>query len=192
MLSDEGRFGIGEGSVWALTVEGFEETLTRINIRDGLTEAKISLPSSGSSIAVAYGFVWVTAFPNELYRIDAQTNKMTAIIKLHENPRDLAAGEGSIWVLNQGDSSVQRIDAKSGELLTTIETGLPPGSAEITTGGGYVWVSMPGVPITQIDPKTNTLLHKFVGGHGIGGRIRYGGGSLWIAGGHISRLQPPN
>ncbi len=95
-------------------------------------------------------------------------------------------------MFSQGDSSVQRIDAKTGELVATIKTGLPLGSGSITAGGGYVWVSMPGAPVAQIDPGTNTLIRRFIGGHGIGGYIRYGAGSLWIAGGRVSRLQPPN
>jgi DNA-binding beta-propeller fold protein YncE len=69
---------------------------------------------------------------------------------------------------------------------------LPPGSGSITTGGGYVWVSMQGAPVTQIDPKTNSLIRTFIGGHGMGGYIRFGAGSLWVAGGRISRLEPPN
>jgi virginiamycin B lyase len=189
MLSTEGSMGIGEGAVWAITAEDFDRTLTRFNSHSGQIEARIPLPSSGSGVIIAYGSVWVMGF-NELYRIDPQRNTITRIIKLHDSPQDMAAGEESIWVLGHG-GSVERIDAESGEHLASIETGLPSGSANIAVGGGYAWVSKPGFPLTQIDPKTNTLLHKFVGGHGIGGRIRYGAGSLWIAGGRISRLQPP-
>jgi streptogramin lyase len=190
-LSNEASFGVGEGAVWAVTAEDFDSTLTRLNSQSGQIEAKISLPSSGSSVIVAYGFVWVAGFSNELYRIDPSNNTIRSIINIHEIPRDLAAGEGSIWILSHGDSSVQRIEAESGNLLATIQTGLPTNSGEIATGGGYVWVSMKGVPITQIDPRTNTLLHKFIGGRGIGGFVRYGAGSLWIAGGRISRFTPP-
>jgi virginiamycin B lyase len=190
-LSNGASFGVGEGAVWAVTAEGFDRTLTRLNSQSGQIEARISLPSSGSSVIVAYGFVWVAGFSNELYQIDPSNNTIGSIINIHEIPRDLAAGEGSIWILSHEDSAVQRIEVESGNHLTTIQTGLPSNSGEIATGGGYAWVSMQGVPVTQIDPRTNRLLHKFVGGHGIGGFIRYGAGSLWIAGGRISRFTPP-
>ena len=191
MLSAGGIIAAGEGAVWAVTTEDFDRTLTRFSSLNGKIEARISLPSSGSSVVVAYGSVWVSGFSNELYRINPQTNTITRIIKLDDSPQDLAAGEGSIWVLGRSDTFVHRIDAESGAHLVSIETGLPHGSADITVGGGYVWVSQPGVPLTQIAPSTNMVLSKFVGGHGIGGFIRYGADSLWIAGGRISRLQPP-
>jgi hypothetical protein len=59
-------------------------------------------------------------------------------------------------------------------------------------GGGYVWVATPGAPITQIDARTNIVIRSFIGGLGMGGPLRYGARSLWVAGGRISRLQAPN
>jgi len=193
MLSSEGSIGVGEGAVWVTTAEEFDRTLTRFNAHTGVAEAKISLPSGSSSVVVDYGSVWVTGYArDELYRIDPRTNTVISITKLHSTPRSLASGEGSIWVFNQGDSSVQRIDARTGKMIATIATGLPPGYGDIATGGGYVWVSMRGAPLSQVDPKTNKLVRTYTGGHGIGGHIRYGAGSLWIAGGRISRLRPPD
>jgi streptogramin lyase len=193
MLSSEGSMGVGAGAVWVITAEEFDKTLTRFNAHTGVAEAKISLPSGSSSVVVDYGHVWVTGYARgELYRIDPRTNTVTATTKLRATPRFLASGEGSIWVFNQGDSSIQRINGRTGELIATIATGLPPGSGSIATGGGYVWVSMRDAPLSQIDPKTNKLVRTYIGGHGIGGHIRYGAGSLWISGGRISRLRPPN
>jgi virginiamycin B lyase len=193
MLSSEASIAVGEGAVWVITAEEIDKTLTRFNAQTGIAEAKISLPSGSSSVVVDYGSVWAMGYAsNELYRISPRTNTITSITKLHAMPRCLTSGEGSIWVFNQGDSSVQRIDAKTGELRATIKTELPSSFGNIATGGGYVWVSMPGAPVTQIDPRTNKVVRRFIGGHGIGGLIRYGASSLWIAGGRISRLQPPD
>jgi hypothetical protein len=49
-----------------------------------------------------------------------------------------------------------------------------------------------GDAVAQIDPKTNTLIRKFMGGFGFGEAIRYGPGSLWVSGSSIHRIQPPN
>jgi DNA-binding beta-propeller fold protein YncE len=126
---------------------------------------------------VDYGSVWVTGYQkSELCQIDPKTNTITSTVSLHRSPRFLASGEGSIWVLTRGDGTVQRIDGQTGKLIATIETGGAGTLGDIATGGGYVWVSLPGSPVAQIDPKTNTLIRKFKGpGFGY---IRFGAGTL--------------
>ena len=192
-LSSEGVMAVGENSLWVLTATTFVDSLTRINTQTGEVEGIIPLPPGISSVVVANGSVWATGYArNELYRIDPRTNAVSSITKLSDTPRSLTAGEGSIWVLNEGDASVQRIDANDGKLVTTIKTGLRPGTGSIASGGGFVWVSTAGAPISQIDPRTSTLVLSFVGGLAMSGPLRYGAGSLWIAGGRITRLQAPN
>jgi streptogramin lyase len=190
-LSPEGIMAVGENSLWVSIAEP-DDALARVNAQSGKVEATILLPSEISSVVVANGSVWATGYArNELYRINPRTNAVSSVIKLRDTPRSLTAGEGAIWVLNEGDSSVQKIDANNGELVATIETGLRPGTGSIAAGGGYVWVSTPGVPIGQIDPMTETLVQRFTGGLGMRGPLRYGKRSLWIAGGRISRFQAP-
>jgi DNA-binding beta-propeller fold protein YncE len=167
--------------------------LTRFNAESGAVQANISLPSGSAGVVVDYGSVWVTGYEkSELYRIDPKTNTITSIIPLHQSPHFLASGEGSIWVLTQGDGTVQRIDGQTGKLTATIETGEAGCCGDIATGGGYVWMSMPGMPVAQIDPKTNTLIRKFMGSFGEHPRLRFGPGSLWVSGTIIRRIQPPN
>jgi hypothetical protein len=61
-----------------------------------------------------------------------------------------------VWVRNEGDGTIQRIDGKSGDLIATIEAG-GAGRGTIAVGGGFVWVSTPAEPIIQIDPRTNSI-----------------------------------
>jgi len=191
MLGSEGSVGAGEGAVWLTTADDHDKTLIRYNAATGAEEARIALPGPGIGVVVDFGSVWVTGYQkNELYRVDPKTNAVIVTIKLHERPRFIASGENSIWVLNQGDGTVQRVDGKTGELLATIETGLSGNGGDIVCGGGYVWVTMPGTPVAQIDPGTNTLIRAFRGGT-MGDAIRYGADSLWVSGSAIHRIQPP-
>jgi len=196
MLSSEGSIGAGEGGVWVITATGSGDTnLTRFNPASGAVDAIIRLPSNSAGVVVDYGAVWVTGTnKGELYRIDPATNTITSTVELHEWPRFIASGEGSIWVFNQSDGTVQRIDGKTAKLQATIETGLPGKRSDIACGGGYVWVSAPGTPVAQIDPRTNTLVREFKGG--LMGEepnaIRYGAGSLWVSGRAIYRIRPPD
>jgi streptogramin lyase len=182
---------VGEGSLWMITEIG-DTTLTRFNAESGAVEANISLPSGSAGIVVDYGSVWVTGYQkSELYRIDPKTNTVRSTISLHRSPRFLASGEGSVWVLTQADGTVQRIDGQTGKLTATIETGVANILGDIATGGGYVWLSLPGVPVAQIDPKTNALIRKFKDGSRIG-YVCFGAGSLWLSGASIRRIQPPS
>jgi virginiamycin B lyase len=193
MNDPEGSIGVGEGVIWVVTEEKDRRYLTRFNAGTGVEEAKISLPG-GIGVVVDYGYVWVTdEKEGKLYRIDPRTNNIASATPLRGKPRFLTSGEGSIWVLIQSNGTVQRVDGRTGEVTATIETGRPRGSSrggDIATGGGYVWVTMPGMPVVQIDPGTNTLVRKFIG-YGMGDAIRFGAGSLWVSGPVIHRIQPP-
>ncbi|MER8819672.1 hypothetical protein NKH70_07570 [Mesorhizobium sp. M0991] len=128
-----------------------------------------------------------------MYRVDPKTNQIVTTTALNPEPRFLTSGEGSIWVLNQGDGTVQRIDGKTGELLATIEADAAGKGGDIAAGGGFVWVSTILVPVIRIDPNTNSFSGKFKRPFGVylGDGIRYGDGSLWISGNSIFRIKPP-
>ena len=196
MLSIEGSIAAGEGGVWVITAtESGDTNLTRFNPASGAVDAIIPLPSNSAGVVVDFGAVWVTGTNNgELYRIDPRTNTIMSTVKLHEWPRFIASGEGSIWVFNQSDGTVQRIDGKTAKLQATIETGLPGKRSDIACGGGYVWISAPGTPVSQIDPRTNTLVREFKGS--LMGEeadtIRYGASSLWVSGWTVYRIRPPD
>jgi DNA-binding beta-propeller fold protein YncE len=93
-------------------------------------------------------------------------------------PRFLTYGDGSIWVLNQGDGTVSRVDARTGKLVATIAVGIPGHGGEIAFGGGSVWATEMEFPLSQIDAKTNKVVAQW---HGKGGdSVRYAFGSVWL------------
>ena len=182
--------GAGGGSVWAITGAS-ARALKRYSAETGIEEATVALPSLGTGIAVAFGSVWITGTGNdELYRVDPATNQIAATIELRSSPRMLAAGEDSIWVFNDGDGTVQRIDGKSGKVVATIETGTV-GTGTIDVGGGFVWVATHAVPIIKIDPRTNAVRGKFRIETSEYSSIRFAFGSLWVSGGAVRRIKPP-
>ena len=105
----------------------------------------------------------------------------------------LSVGGGSIWVLNQGDGTVARIDLSTGKRIALIEAGIAGEGGEMTFGDGAVWATMIGYPITRISPDTNRVVGQW---HGDGGdSIRVGYGSLWLTnlkGGKVWRLSFPS
>jgi virginiamycin B lyase len=179
----------GEGSVW-VTVGN--RKLGRYSARSGAEEATISLPSNSQRVLVAFGFVWVSGTgDDELYRIDPVTNQIAATIELRSRPRALAEGEGAIWVFNEGDGTVQRIDGKTGQVIATVETGTV-GLADMTVGGGFIWVATASRDLIQIDPRSNSVRGKFKPASGDYMAIGYGGASLWMCGSTAYRITPPD
>jgi virginiamycin B lyase len=193
-FDSEGSIGAGEGAVWVVVVGQQGRTmLTRFNSETGAAEANIPLDQGSISAVVGFGSIWVTNNEkNLLYRIDPKTNSVVSTTTLREHPRFLTTGEGSIWVLNQGDGSVQRIGTVTGKVVATIDT-LPGycSGGDIATGGGYVWVTLKGYPVVQIDPRTNAMKRAYKG-FGMGDAIRYGADSLWVSGSNIFRIKPPD
>jgi virginiamycin B lyase len=143
-----------------------------------------------NGVTVAFGSVWVTgAHKDQLYRIDAATNNLVATINIGAGPVFITAGFGSIWVIELRDGVVQRIDPETNTAIATIATGGHKGG-DIITGGGCVWASYhDGLPLVQINPKTNQA--QIYAGTGFGDALAFGAGSIWISGRTIARISPP-
>jgi virginiamycin B lyase len=187
----EGGITAGAGSVW-LVVSAASE-LDRIDPATNAVVAKIDLPKGSFNPIFAGNSVWVASNAgNSLVRVDPKTNKVSGETPIGPRPRFLTVGEGSVWVLNQGDGTVSRVDATTGKLLATIPCGIPGFGGEIAFGGGSVWATVFGYPITRIDPKTNRVVQQWTGEGG--DSIRYAHGSVWLTfltGAKVWRLKVP-
>ena len=187
----EGGIATGAGSVWL--VSSGTSILDRIDPVSNQVIAHIDLPKGSFNPVFAEGSVWVASNQgNTLVRVDPSTNKVIGSTPIGPKPRFLTVGEGSIWVLNQGDGTISRVDAKNGKLLATIEAGIPGEGGEIAYGGGSVWATVFGYPITRIDPRTNKVIAQWKGEGG--DSIRFAHGSLWLTfllGAKVWRLTMP-
>lgn len=102
----------------------------------------------------------------------------------------MAAGEDSIWVFNEGDGTVQRIDGKSGWVVATIETGAI-GAGTIAVGEGFVWIATQDVPIIQIDPRTNAVRERLRIESEEFSSILFAFDSLWVSERTERRVKSP-
>jgi virginiamycin B lyase len=178
----KGSIGVGEGSLWALTNEGDADsgTLSRIDPMSGEVSANIQVNAGSHAALVAFGSVWVTSTAaGSVLRVDARNNAVVAEIPVHAAPRFLAADAGGVWVLSQGDGSLARIDPLSNKVSATINLGVPGEGGDVSLGENFVWVAAEGVPLSQIDPRTNRLVRQFAGGKR-DDTLRVGFGSAWI------------
>jgi virginiamycin B lyase len=187
----EGLIGADGVAVWLFT-DG-NGTLSRIDPRTNTIVTRVTLPAgSFSAIVDGAGSVWVTSYDaNMVERIDEKTNKVIASIPVGRGPRFEAVGLGAVWVLNQGDGTVTRIDPATNTVAATIAAELPGNGGCIAVGEGAVWVTMPNVPVSRIDPATNQVTDRYRGDGG--DCISAGLGSVWLSNhqfGDVWRIRP--
>ena len=174
----EGGVATGAGSFWM--VSDPKGVLSRIDPATNKVIAEIAVPEQSAAVNFGEDAAWVTTpGANTLTRVDARTNQVTATIAVGPGPRFLSVGAGSIWTLNQGDGSISRVDGKTARVIATIEAGIPGPGGEIAFGEGHVWATIFQIPITEIDPATNTVVKQWVGPGG--DSIRVGHGSVWLS-----------
>ena len=71
-------------------------------------------------------------------------------------------GEGAVWVQNNDDATVSRVDPKSNRVVATIrvDEGAVSGG-DLAVGGGYVWARVTSALVAKIDPATNTVIARY-------------------------------
>jgi ABC-type branched-subunit amino acid transport system substrate-binding protein/streptogramin lyase len=108
-----------------------------------------------SSVVAADGDVWVVGDPldHRLWRIDAAAGKLRSAIALPFAPKDVAVGEGGVWVTSQVDDTVSRVDPATAKVTDTAAVGR--GASGVAVGLGSVWVaSTIDGTVSRIDPAS--------------------------------------
>ena len=186
----EGAFAFLDGSFWIPdnVTDTASSSIAKIDAKTGATLARVTTGSRSDVAIAGFGSVWVASSgENVVVRVDPASARVVARIPVGKSPKFMAAGEGAIWVQNRTDGSVSRIDPSTNREVARIEARAPTQAGDISAGGGAVWLSVNGKPVTRIDPATNTVTHQFVGGEGADA-IRWGAGALWVADHKIGQL----
>jgi streptogramin lyase len=98
-------------------------------------------------VGVTFGVVTLTRGPgpvvptvNQAATFDPATGKFTEAIPVGDTPNGVAVGERAVWVINQADETVQRIDpGASNPVVATKSTGGAP--TGIAAGEGAAWIT---------------------------------------------------
>jgi DNA-binding beta-propeller fold protein YncE len=172
------QLDVGGGSVWVGLLSGStpgERSVARIDPGSNAVTATIDVgPTAIHPIAFADGSVWATTDSNggrrdgrphdQVLRIDAATGAVTAQIDLpgtDPNPQFVTSTPGAVWIGNQDDGTVVRIDTATNTIAATVrvaDQGFAGGPAGMTTANGLVWVAVPrDKRLVEIDPATNAV-----------------------------------
>jgi virginiamycin B lyase len=175
--NSEGGITTGAGSIWMVVKPA---TLIRVNPKTNTIVSTLDLPSGAANPAFGGGSIWISVFEHDqLLKVNPKTNTIVATIPIGPKPRFLTIGAGSVWTLHQGDGSISRVNMKSGKVVATIQAGLSGSGGDMSFGEDYLWAALFDFPLTQIDPKTNTVIKQWAGQGGDG--MRAGMGSIWLS-----------
>ncbi len=145
--------------------------------------ARIRLPMPGDVVA-AFDSVWVRSWNERgfLWRIDPSDDRIVARIEVGRfgaAVTAMAAGEGSIWLLDAG-GTVVRVDPSIDRVVARIP--VVPSADFLAVGQGAVWVTSGSASgqgaLYRIDPATNRIVSrtrlKRVG------TVAVGAGGVWV------------
>ena len=177
-------------SIWLLTDS--RGTLSRIDPLRNEVVAELRVPADCTSLTFGETALWLACpSDNRVLRIDPLTNLVDKSIEVSARPEAIAIGETSVWVLCARDGKLDRIDPKTNKVTKTIELGAPGAGGSIAIGENFVWVGMPGFPLTRIDPATDKVVQQFYGEGG--GLLRVGLNFVWLVNheaGNLWKLDP--
>jgi hypothetical protein len=113
------------------------------------------------SVASADGAIWIGTHTGVgMYRIDPQTNRLTAFVRIGEGQcLPIAAGAGKLWVTNcagnAGVAYVYEIDASANKVVHRYD------GISAAYGDGSLWMrSVDGTELFRIDPASQQVIAR--------------------------------
>lgn len=154
--SQPGDPDVAAGALWVPLFQGGR--LQRVDLRTGAVTT--ALRGTFWQAAAGYGSVWLLEWRGQgpgwtdwngrtVTRLDPRSGKVTARIAVRGGARNLAAGEGGVWVVSQG--AVDRIDPRTNRITARVR--VAPAPEQVRVGEGRVWVTCRGGALAGIDPR---------------------------------------
>jgi class 3 adenylate cyclase/streptogramin lyase len=169
----------------------------RIDPASGKITAAFDAGSPPTSVAGGSEAIWVASEPTQtLTRLDPETGRVGPTLSTQGSPTGVVVDEdGTVWVLNQFQATVVRIDPLRAVVQDSI--GLGSGTKDIAVGEGAIWVTNEGeralIRIDPHDPQTN-IANTVLGAESFEnapGGVTTGGGFVWVvAGPRVLQVDP--
>lgn len=171
---------VTEDAVWVSNSE--LHAIQRIDPATNKVVANVELPGEPcSGLAVGFGSVWSPLCDGQkgLARIDAETNRLTAILPFvpADDEGSIAASEDSVWLVTRKDGRMLRIDGKTGAVRQQMQ--LSPGASNPLYSHGTIWVTnVEKGTLIAVDANSGEITKE----ERVGARPRFltaGAGSIW-------------
>ena len=114
-------------------------------------------------------------------RRDPSTGALVTSVPTGKGARFFAVGEGAVWVQNNVDGTVTRVDPATNLAVATIAVDSGPvDGGDLAVGGGYVWARVTDTIVAKIDPATNTVVARYSPAAG-SGSVAADATAAWIS-----------
>jgi streptogramin lyase len=141
-------------TLWVATGDG---RLHRVDIATG-ADAVHATNEVVTRIQIGQGGMWLLTADEKVHRLDRRTGRMVAQVPGTFRAADLAVGAEGVWVYDQHQGAVLRIDPGTNQVVRTIPVISRPlvelYSRVLTLGDGAVWVvDKAGEALVRVDPN---------------------------------------
>jgi virginiamycin B lyase len=173
---------------------GIHDASKRIPIEKLTPDHVFEVPGTPDWLAIDE-HVWVSNEPrNSVTRIDPIANTVVATVTVGRQPcSGLAAGFDTLWVPNCGDSTVSRIDLKTGNVLTAFPITIGNEEGGLAVGAGSVWMMTDARgTLARIDPATNRTVAEIYVAPG-SFAVAFGEDAVWVTSSEqsvVTRVNP--
>lgn len=156
-----------------------------------VTSAPYAAPSG--SVALDRSAVWAVFGDSTLARIRLDGSRVDGTALTGASSSAVVVGEGSVWVANAGDATVQRFNPSTFAEGPIREIGVGRRPVALASGHGAIWVAnRADDTVARIDPRTNASIYTIrVGDQPVA--VAVGDGSVWVANagdGTVMRIDP--
>lgn len=195
---------VAAGAVWAAAPGMFGHKTIRVDAKS-YRVAELSRPFTAglADLLVDDHAIWFSdgmtkafAGRGDLYRVDPDTNQVTATIEAVGSP--FASGDGAVWAYNLRTQVVSGIDTTNNQIRTRIDTQGGPYDVSFAYGAGSIWQfayegdasawqltngATPSSVVRRIDPQTTKVIAEIpIGPYHPTDRINYVAGAVWVLG----------
>jgi YVTN family beta-propeller protein len=172
---------VGGGSLWIATHTLAGEVVERWRLHPlGRQRTyRLGFYDYGNDATFGYGAAWIAlgAPANAVLRIDARSGRARRI-PVGSFTVGIAAGFGSVWVVEREDDTVRRIDPVTGRTQRVIAVGNQPSDVAVAQGSVWVTNHCDGT-VSRIDPASNRAVGTIELGYHPGG-LAVGDGFAWV------------
>jgi YVTN family beta-propeller protein len=190
--------GIGElrrarPPAWRRAARAVLPASTRVRALAAIAAVVAAAAATAAVVLTAREPAPVTVPPDSVAVINPASNRVVEALQVGGQPGAIAVGAGAVWVANEADRTLTRLEpaTRAVERRIALE-GTPTGVAAGPTG---VWVALGLVgSVARVDPAFDEVVATTpdVVGRSSGGAIAVGEGAAWLVSrsGELARIEP--